>query len=81
MTQGRDCPLAATGVVIAGVKYQFISCEPDGSQLIAKKGSEGVVVQKCKTCLIVAYHSDKVQSGACNYAVAKLADFLKENGI
>merc|ERR1712014_280098 len=79
MTQGRDSPLAATGVVIAGTKYQFIRGEED--YVIAKKGSEGVVVQKCKTCLIVAYHSDKVQSNACNTVVAKLADFLKENGI
>merc|ERR1712014_2042 len=71
--------LAALGVVVAGVKYMYV--RGDSTELVAKEGSTGVVVQKCKTCLIVAYHSDTIQSGACNNAVAKLADFLRENSI
>jgi len=46
-----------------------------------KKGNEGVVFCKCNTCLIVGYHNDKIQPGACCTAVGKLADFLKESGI
>ena len=33
------------------------------------------------TCLLVAYHNDKVQPGQCRSTVGKLADFLKESGI
>ena len=72
--------LAATGLVIAGVKYMFVRGET-GEFVIGKKGNEGVVVYKCNTCLLVAYHDDKIQPGACNITVGKLADFLKENGI
>ena len=33
------------------------------------------------TCLLVAYHNDKVQPGQCRSTVGKLTDFLKESGI
>ena len=72
--------LAATGLVIAGVKYMFVRGET-GEYVVGKKGNEGVVVYKCNTCLVVAYHNDKIQPGACNMTVGKLVDFLKENGI
>ena len=72
--------LAATGLVIAGVKYMFVRGET-GEMVVGKKGNEGVVVYKCNTCLVVAYHNDKIQPGACNMTVGKLVDFLKENGI
>ena len=72
--------LAATGLVIAGVKYMFVRGETNDF-VIGKKGQEGVVVYKCNTCLLVAYHDDKIQPGACMNAVGKLADFLKESGI
>ena len=66
--------------MIAGVKYMFVRGET-GEYVIGKKGNEGVVVYKCNTCLLVAYHSDKIQPGACFATVGKLADFLKESGI
>ena len=72
--------LAATGLVIAGVKYMFVRGDTNDF-VIGKKGQEGVVVYKCNTCLLVAYHDDKIQPGACMNAVGKLADFLKESGI
>ena len=72
--------LAATGLVIAGVKYMFVRGET-GEMVVGKKGNEGVVVYKCNTCLVVAYHNDKIQPGSCMSTVGKLADFLKENGI
>ena len=33
------------------------------------------------TCIIVAYHDDKIQPGSCRSTAGKLADFLKENNI
>lgn len=36
---------------------------------------------RCNTCIIVAHHNDKVQPGNCLATVAKLGDFLKEQGI
>ena len=38
-------------------------------------------VRAGNTCLLVAYHNDKVQPGQCRSTVGKLADFLKEQGI
>ena len=72
--------LAGTGFVVAGVKYMYVRGETN-EYVIGKKGAEGVMVFKCNTCVIVAYHDDKITSGACNHAVSKLADFLKESNI
>lgn len=71
--------LAATGVVVAGVKYMFVS--GDAEEVYVKKGNEGVVFCKCNTCILVGYHNDKIQPGACRNTVGKLKDFLKESNI
>jgi len=72
--------LAATGAVIAGIKYMFVRGE-ENAEIYAKKGNEGVYFYRCNTCIIVAYHNDKIQPGACSAGTAKLGDFLKEQGI
>jgi len=79
MHTGDPSGLAGTGVVVAGVKYMYVS--GSGDEVYGKKGNEGVVFCKCNTCLLVAYHNDKVQPGQCRSTVGKLADFLKESGI
>ena len=71
--------LAGTGVVCAGVKYMYVSGNAD--EVYGKKGNDGVVFVKCNTCIIVGYHNDKIQPGACRTTVGKLADFLKEQSI
>merc|ERR1711918_1452 len=76
---GEPTSLAATGVTVAGVKYMFVSGSPE--EVYGKKGNEGVVFVKCNTCVLVGYHSDKIQPGQCRSTVGKLADFLKEQGI
>ena len=48
---------------------------------VAPQGAEGVYFYRCNTCIIVAHHNDKVQPGNCLATVAKLGDFLKEQGI
>lgn len=77
--------MASSGATIAGVKYMFIRASKteggEGAEAYVKKGQTGVVFQKCKTCILVAYHDDKVSTGPCSAAVGKLADFLRENGI
>merc|ERR1711988_1860411 len=72
--------LAATGATIAGVKYMFVRGE-ENAEIYVKKGAEGVVFYRCNTCILVAYHNDKIQPGQCSMTVAKLGDFLKESGI
>merc|ERR1712087_397301 len=69
--------LAGTGVVIAGVKYMFI--RGDADCVIGKKGTSGVVVHKCKTCVVVSYHDEKIKSEQCNNVTARLSDYLKDN--
>jgi profilin len=76
---GDPTSLAGTGVVLAGVKYMFV--RGDSDSVYVKKGNEGVVFCKCNTCVLVGYHNDKIQTGACNSVVGKLADFLKESSI
>jgi len=71
--------LAATGVVVAGEKFMFVS--GSDSEVYVKKGNEGVVFCKCNTCVIVGHHNDKIQPGACRTTVGKLQDFLKESNI
>jgi len=72
--------LAATGAVVAGVKYMFVQGE-ENVEIYVKKGATGVVFCRCNTCIIVAYHDDKIQPGSCRSTAGKLADFLKENNI
>ena len=72
--------LAGTGAVIAGVKYMYVRGE-ENSEIYVKKGNTGVCFYRCNTCIIVAYHDDKIQPGSCSSATAKLAEFLKENNI
>jgi profilin len=79
MHTGDPSGLAGTGIVVAGVKYMYV--QGDGSEVYGKKGNEGVVFCKCNTCILVGYHNDKVQPGACRTVVGKLADFLKESNI
>ena len=50
-------------------------------EVYGKKGNDGVIFCKCNTCILVGYHNDKIQPGACSMTVGKLADFLKESGI
>ena len=71
---------AATGAVIAGVKYMFVRGE-ENAEIYVKKGTEGVAFYRCNTCILVAYHNDKIQPGQCSSALAKLGDFLKEQDI
>jgi len=79
MHTGDPSGLAGTGVVVAGVKYMYV--QGSGDEVYGKKGNEGVVFAKCATCILVGYHNDKIQPGACRSVVGKLADFLKEQGI
>ena len=46
--------LAASGVVVAGVKYMFVS--GDANEVYVKKGNGGGVFAKCNTCITVGYH-------------------------
>ena len=79
LATGDPSSLAGTGAVVAGVKYMFV--RGDADSVYVKKGAEGVYFFMCNTCVVVAYHNDKVQAGACNATAGKLVDFLKENSI
>ena len=72
--------LAATGVTIAGVKYMFVRGY-ENEDIYVKRGNTGVCFRRCKTCIIVGYHDDTIQPGACRCAVENLADYLVENNI
>jgi len=79
LVSGPDA-LASTGFKIAGEKYMFVKGDKD-TFVVGKKGASGAVAYKCNTCILVAVHDDKIQSGACNNVVAKLGEWMKEQGI
>ena len=70
--------LAAWRPTVAGMSYTYI--QGDEHEVYVKQGSCGVVFCRCATCILVGYHSDKVQPGQCRSTVGKLADFLREQG-
>ena len=73
-------PAGLKAATVAGVKYTYVSGSKN-AEIYVKKGATGVVFCRCNTCIIVGYHNDKIQPGACNMTVGKLCDFLKESGI
>ena len=76
MHTGDPSGLAGTGVVVAGVKYMFVSGSEQ--EVYGKKGNDGVVFYMCNTCIIVGYHNDKIQAGSCSATVKELAETLKD---
>uniref|UniRef100_A0A7S1V3C0 Profilin n=1 Tax=Sexangularia sp. CB-2014 TaxID=1486929 RepID=A0A7S1V3C0_9EUKA len=68
----------ATGVHIGGTKYLCI--RHDDRSIYGKKGATGVVIVKCKQCVVIAYYGDSIQPGQCTNTVEKLADYLIEAG-
>ena len=74
--QGRDEQTNATWCLFSS----FARTSSDSS-LERRRKTVCTRVRAGNTCILVAYHDDKIQPGQCRATVGKLADFLKENGI
>lgn len=70
--------LAATGVVIAGVRYLYIRGTAN-DMIYVKNGNTGVYFFRCNTCIIVGYHDGSILPGDTMDAVTKLGDFFRKH--
>lgn len=67
------------GVVVEGVKYQFLR-EEDGIRIMAKKkGNGGITIEATNQAFIVAHCPEGSQQGICNTAVNRVAQYLRDS--
>ena len=74
-----DCSVfQQNGVVIGGVKYQFL--RKDENALYAKKKDHGsLTIQKTKTAIVIAHTGEGGQAGSTNKAVDNVCNYLEQN--
>ena len=79
MKSGDFSPFQANGVVIEGVKYQFL--REDGRVAFAKaKGKGSLALQKSKSAVVIGHTIEGRQQGFSNKAVGIIADYLESVG-
>ena len=70
-----------SGVVVEGIKYQFLK-EEDKKIVFAKKKGEGALTIQCSiTAIVVAHCPEGGQQGNCNKGVGVIAEYLETMGI
>lgn len=71
----------ASGVHVAGVKYQFLR-EEDKKLVLAKKKDHGALtMQSSKTAIVIAHCPEGCQQGNANKGVAVIAEYLESLGM
>lgn len=74
-------PLQASGILLEGVKYQYLR-EEDGKLILGKKKDHGAVsIQKSKTAMVIAHVPEGSQQGNANKAVGVIAEYLESLGM
>ncbi|THC94425.1 hypothetical protein EYZ11_006093 [Aspergillus tanneri] len=64
----------ANGIVVGGEK--FVVIRADDRSLYGKKGKEGIVIVRAKSCVMVTHHPDNVQTTNAATIVEKLVDYI-----
>lgn len=86
--------VAGAGFTLAGVRYAFTRGGLDdddgdppflhGRRKEERRASQGVIVVRCSTCLVVGVHEPELSNGRSfgqvNTDIGRLADYLMENG-
>jgi Profilin len=86
--------IAGSGFTVAGAKYAFTRGEVDdedggvpylqGRCKDEGKSSQGVIVMRCNTCLVVGVHEPQYSNnrsfGQVNTDIGRLADYMMESG-
>ncbi len=71
---------ATEGIVLEGVKYNFLRYDAEKKIALGKKRDHGAVtVQGSKTAVVVGHCPEGGQHGSCNDAVDKVVDYLVTN--
>eukprot|EP00111_Clytia_hemisphaerica_P008698 TCONS_00025423-protein len=79
-TSGDMTPFQASGIVIAGVKYQFL--RGDDILALGKKKDNGAVTLQCsKTAVVIGHTKEGGTQGNTNKGVAVIAEYLESLGM
>jgi len=80
MKSGDFSSAQANGIVLEGVKYQFL--REDGKVAFAKKKNHGAItIQKSKSAVVIGHTAEGCQQGNTNKAVGVIADYLESVGM
>jgi profilin len=80
MKSGDFSSAQANGIVLGGVKYQFL--REDGKVAFAKKKDCGAItIQKSKSAVVIGHTSEGSQQGNTNKAVNLIAEYLESVGM
>ncbi|CAD5937247.1 MULTISPECIES: profilin [Planktothrix] len=80
MKSGDFSSAQANGIVLEGVKYQFL--REDGKVAFAKKkGFGAITIQKSKSAVVIGHTLEGSQQGNTNKAVGVIADYLESVGM
>jgi len=71
----------SSGIVIEGVKYQFLRTEDDKIALGKKKEMGAVTLHASKTAVVIAHTKEGSQHGTTNKGVAVIGDYLESLGM
>lgn len=70
-------PFQASGVMIEGQKYQYLS-QQDGKIVFAKKKDFGsITMQSSKQAIVIGHTPEGMNQGTAAVAVATIADYLE----
>merc|ERR1719494_641924 len=70
----------ASGIVIAGIKYQFL--RGDDTMALGKKKDNGAVTLQCsKTAVVIGHTSEGQSQGNTNKGVGVIAEYLEGLGM
>ena len=79
VSTGDDSFFHQNGVVVAGVKYEFKGSD-DGSYYATNNGQGALVFQKTKTAIALAHNKEGGIMTDTIQAVAKMCEYLENNG-
>lgn len=64
------------GFTVGGEK--FVAIRADERSLYGKKGKEGIVIVKAKSCVMIAHHPETVQTTNAATVVENLVDYINK---
>ncbi|KAL4890568.1 profilin [Aspergillus ambiguus] len=67
----------ANGLTVGGEK--FVAIKADERSIYGKKGKEGIVVVKAKSCVMIGHHPETVQTTNAATVIENLVDYINNN--
>jgi len=75
---GDNSPLQAGGIIVEGVKYQFLRADPSEKLIMGKKKDHGAItIQGTKTAVVIGHTQEGCQQGFTNDGIQKVVDYLQ----